>query len=364
MKKVFLYAYDRINLGDDLFIHEITKRYPHVKFYMMSDKKNKNTFKKLKNLTVLDKESLFTKSLQLIRPSFVSKYIGWREKICNAVVYIGGSIFIEYDNWEQILTWWDYEAKKYPFYVLGANFGPYKTEAYRDKLAEILSNMKDVCFRDQYSFNMFSDVFVVRSAPDILFSYPMPANSTIQKQIFISVIDCCSRRTGLDCLVQFEEQYLEFLRCLLNNYLQDGYTLVFASFCSSEGDEVAIDNVMSVMDITEENPQVKILRYDGTNAEILVRGILESELIVASRFHASILGFVANKPVLPVVYSDKTIHVLEDVGFGGICVDIRNLQEVDVAYLQGNLEQQKLQNVNVLKERAQMHFAKLDEALR
>ena len=44
MKKLFLYAYDRRNLGDDLFVHIITKRYPDVKFYMWSDKMNRETF--------------------------------------------------------------------------------------------------------------------------------------------------------------------------------------------------------------------------------------------------------------------------------------------------------------------------------
>ena len=32
MNSVFLYAYDRQNLGDDLFVHTITKRYPDVQF--------------------------------------------------------------------------------------------------------------------------------------------------------------------------------------------------------------------------------------------------------------------------------------------------------------------------------------------
>lgn len=49
MKKVFLYAYDKINLGDDLFIENLVNRYPHVKFIMISNKENKNNFKNLLN---------------------------------------------------------------------------------------------------------------------------------------------------------------------------------------------------------------------------------------------------------------------------------------------------------------------------
>lgn len=39
MKRIFLYAYDKVNLGDDLFIRYITNKYQNTKFYMVSDKK-------------------------------------------------------------------------------------------------------------------------------------------------------------------------------------------------------------------------------------------------------------------------------------------------------------------------------------
>ena len=362
MKKVFLYAYDRMNLGDDLFVHTVTKRYPNVKFYMLSKKENQKTFRELKNLVVIDKESSFIKLLRRIRPSFVPKYINWIEKRCTAVVYIGGSIFIEYDNWEQMLTWWDYESKNRPFYVLGANFGPYTTEAYRNKLAEIFNNMQDVCFREKYSLDKFSDVSVARWAPDILFSYDMPKVQQMKKQIFVSLIDCGSRQTGLERLEQYESDYLTFMKELHEKYMQEGYTLVLSSFCKSEKDEEAIEKVLSVMDISEEHSQVEVLRYDGNNFEKVLCAIAESELVVASRFHAAILGFVADKPVFPVFYSDKTLHVLEESGFNGKYADIRQLAQVDFGF-QEEIEKQKLYNIDEIKMQSEKHFMKLDEVL-
>ena len=35
-KRCFLYAYDKQNLGDDLFVHTICNRYPDAQFYMWS----------------------------------------------------------------------------------------------------------------------------------------------------------------------------------------------------------------------------------------------------------------------------------------------------------------------------------------
>ena len=35
MKKIFLYAYDHINLGDDLFIETIANRYPDTEILFL-----------------------------------------------------------------------------------------------------------------------------------------------------------------------------------------------------------------------------------------------------------------------------------------------------------------------------------------
>jgi colanic acid/amylovoran biosynthesis protein len=325
MKKVFLYAYDRQNLGDDLFINTIVKRYPHVKFYLWSDLKNRQIFRCLPNLKILQKEGGMVQLLKGIRPSLVARYRNWLEGRCQAVVYIGGSIFMEYDNWEQILTWWEYMAEHRPFYVMGANFGPYHTEDYRKKFGQIYAKMKDVCFRDRYSYDLFREVAAVRQAPDILFSYPMPQVEVQQKQLFVSVIDCASRDESHG-LTRYDEKYVENMAQLLNQYRREGYRLVLGSFCSHEGDGRGIRKIVKAMG-AEESPEIQVLRYDGTNAEQITEAMAQSSLVIATRFHAAILAIVAGRPVLPVIYSDKTLHVLEDLGFEGAIIDIRSCED-------------------------------------
>lgn len=364
MRRVFLYAYDRANFGDDLFVHAITGRYPHVQFYMWSDKPNQLQFRTIKNLKVLDQHSRFVKFLTKVRASLVSRYRAWYEKRCDAIVYIGGSIFIEYENWRQILGWWKYEAKTYPLYVVGANFGPYKTESYRDELAEIMRNMQDICFREKYSFEKFSDVPGVRMAPDILFSYPMRKDLPVKKQIFVSMIDCGKRTSGLGKLCDYEEAYMGFLKGFLTEYLQQGYQLVFVSFCEKENDFIAIKKMLSILEIPKEDKRIQVIGYNGTNISEVTDSLSESELVIATRFHAAILGFAAGKPVLPVVYSDKTIHVLEDAEFQGIYLDVRNMQGLDAAEFNKNMERQKLDNIDELSKLAEGHFEKLDKVLK
>lgn len=363
MKKVFLYAYDKQNLGDDLFIYTITRRYPDIQFYIWSDKSNQITFRSIPNLIVLDKDGLFVRTLNWLRPSFVPRYRAFWEKRCIAVVYIGGSIFMEYENWEQILNWWEYEAKNHPFYVMGANFGPYKTEGFRNRLAEIFHDVKDVCFRDQYSYQKFSDISTVRCAPDILFSYPMPKVPVIPKQLFVSPIDCFSRGEGETSLSVYGERYIAVLANLLNDYLNDGFSLVFASFCSAEGDEKAIRIILDAMSLKPDDPKIKIICYNGRNADEIATSIAESEYVIATRFHAAILSLVAGRPVFPIVYSDKTVHVLEDINFQGNYADLRSMTSISYIDSRNNLDTLSGVNIKNLSKEAQEHFAVLDQRM-
>lgn len=353
MKKSFLYAYDRQNLGDDLFVHTITKRYPGVQFYMWSDRKNRETFSCLPNLKVIDRDSRLVHILHRLRPSLVARYKGWLEKRCDAVVYIGGSIFIEYPNWEQICSWWEWTAQNRPFYVLGANFGPYHTEGYREKMAEIFGNMQDVCFRDRYSFDLFRDVETVRMAPDILFSYPMPRLPVKEKQVFVSVINCAGRDES-HSLSHCDERYVANMAKLLTDYLDDGCSLVLASFCKEEGDEEGITKILAAMNC-QNDPRVRVLCYNGTNADELTTAIAESEYVIATRFHATILAMAAGRPVLSIIYSDKTKHVLEDLDFRGTVYDLRE----DMAWVPTAPTAAKAPETQ-----AQAHFAKLDVILK
>lgn len=321
MKKIFLYAYDKQNLGDDLFVHVITKRYPHVKFYMWSDKLNCKVFGSLPNLRIIDKDSAFVRFLNKLRPSLVARYKGSLERRADAVVYIGGSIFMEYPNWEQISVWWEYEAENRPFYVLGANFGPYHTEAYREKMATIFQKMGDVCFRDQYSYELFNDISTVRYAPDILFSYPMPKMTVKEKQIFVSVIDCACRDESHG-LSEFDSRYVSNMAGMLRGYLNNGYRLVLSSFCKEEGDEMGIAKILAAMGC-ENHPSIQMLSYNGTNSDELTSAISESEFVIATRFHATIMAMAAGRPVLPIIYSDKTKHVLDDLNYSGLVYDLR-----------------------------------------
>lgn len=351
MKKVFLYAYDRQNLGDDLFVHTITKRYPDVQFHMWSHRKNRRTFACLPNLKIMDRHPPLVRLLCRLRPSLAALYQSRQENRCDAVVYVGGSIFMEYPNWENICTWWEYEAKKRPFYVLGANFGPYHTEAYRQKMEDIFRDCRDVCFRDRYSAELFPGT--VRMAPDILFSYPMPKAEVKENQIFVSVINCAGRDESYD-LNRCDARYVANMAALLRQLLDEGRELVLASFCAEEGDEEGIRKILAAME-AETDHRVRVMCYDGTNANVLTGAMAESGGVIATRFHAMVLAMAAGRPVLPILYSDKTKHVLEDLGFDGMVYDLRE---------EGAWSAPEMTWIAAPAIQAEGHFEQLDAALR
>ena len=363
MKKVFLYAYDHVNLGDDLFIHLITKRYSNVRFFIWTSKMNKRTFRKVDNLKVIAADAIFMKMLDKLHKSIPLRLKNRYEKKADAVVYIGGSIFIEYGSWKDMLNWWEYEAICYSFYVLGANFGPYMHEEYREGLDCVFKKMKDVCFRDRYSKAEFKNNPMVRYAPDILFGYPIPQVPQKKGQIFVSVIDCIEKSGKSDSLCIKGEIYISKMASLFDCYVRDGFSIVLVSFCKAEGDENAILQILDQMG-NEKKKMARILKYYGDNEDEILEALSESEYIIASRFHAAVLGIAAGKPVFPVVYSDKTLHILEDIGFEGNYIDIRNEDSYDYNYSRKNLDQNYILKAERLAEESKKHFLKLDEILR
>ncbi len=350
--RAFVEAYDKVNLGDDLFVRFLANRYPHVRFTMLSDPANRAVFRDVKNLRIIDKDGPWLRLLRRIRPSLGARYVARLKARSHACIYIGGSIFEEYENWRAIADSWEYQTTHYPYYVLGANFGPYHTPAYADRMKQVFTSMADICFRDRYSYELFADLPNVRQAPDILFAQPFPAAQE-QKQVFVSVIDCAAR----DELAAVTEAYEQMLYGLMQSCLEGGYAVKLASFCRTEGDGAACGRLMARFADADKKPE--LLCYTGQNHAELLREIAASAYVVGTRFHATVLGLGAGRRVLPVIYSDKTKNMLADAGFTGGSIDLRQtVPTMDLVALQaaaGTLEAAPLRTASA------RHFEKLDK---
>lgn len=355
MKKVMLYAYTNTNLGDDLFLKILCERYPQIEFWTFAPRKYDPFVKQYPNLKFIINDSLIYRiankvSRTILKKELKTKYI----KDIEATIYIGGSLFMEQNNWPALLELLKARKRKdTPFFLLGANFGPYENPKFLSMHKEEFGKYEDICFRDKKSYGLFKDLANTRMASDIVFQLKSEKNliEIEENSVIISVIKP-SIRTELKGL---DNNYFENIRSIIKYYTSKGNKIYLVSFCEAEGDMEAIDKIK--IGISEN---IDIVNYDGSNLSYVLNLFNNCGIVYATRFHAMILGWVNNKKVFPIVYSDKMINVINDCGFKGSFCDIRN-ENYYINFPIG--DNQKLENVKILKEDSEKHFFKLDKLL-
>lgn len=347
MKKIFLQAYLTENLGDDLFIDIISKRYPNSKMKILTYNNIKTNFSE--NIKIYNKKyhkllnkiiKVYTKNKSNLENEMIKK--------SDITCFIGGSMFIEKSN--QNIKNQYFIGKKH--YVIGTNFGPYHTKNYYQTFYNMFKKAIDVCFRDEYSYNLFKDLPNVRMAPDIVFSLDTTdLNNKEENKVIISVINCNNRK-----IENNKEQYESKIIEMINLFQSKGYKVTLMSFCKFEGDENAIERIITQV------KNVDKYYYKG-NIEEALNILASSKIIVGTRFHANILGLVMNKTIIPIAYSDKTLNVLKDINFKGKIFDIRDMDNFDVNSISDKDLKYKC-NVDKQKKLAEKHFEKLDLILK
>jgi colanic acid/amylovoran biosynthesis protein len=361
VKKVMIYAYANFNLGDDLFIKILCERYPRTQFVLYAPSKYKKCFRGLRNLEILSSDPIVLKGIDFIFRKLRIHYSFFRSlaaKNCDAAVYIGGSLFIQAKNWKnQIENLRSMRIDKKPFFLLGASFGPFTDRGFYLQHKEIFKWFTDICFREKYSYNLFADLPNVRVASDIVFQL---RKRNIQRQtkrrVTISVIKPSNR----EYLRGYDEVYYRKIKDITIHFVKKGYNVILMSFCENEGDREAVKNIMKLIP-NEYLNNVSEYGYQ-LNIDEALDVIADSSFIVATRFHAMILGWVYNKPVFPIAYSNKMINVMEDVGFKGSYVDFNGLDSLEPEEVFRSMET-NLVDISQQIKNSEKQFQKLDDYL-
>lgn len=308
MMNVYLKAYLKKNLGDDLFVKIITDRYPNTNFYSFS---LNNYSEKCYNSNLKVASGIKIKLEKALQKISRGKYRIERRYIkdTDSTILIGGSMFIQYKNFLYSNMLEHYNNKKY--YIIGTNFGPYNTEEYKKSVKYFLKDAEDVCFRDQYSYECFKELANIRYSPDIVFS--MNTDEIMaqeKKEVFISVIDCNKKFSQKET-----EKYEELIINIIRLYINKGYKIILGSFCKDENDEIAVKRIVKKCSENEKKYIEKYF-YRGNLNEALKK-ISEAKIIVGTRFHANVVGLLLNKTIIPIIYSNKTKNMLNDINFKG-----------------------------------------------
>lgn len=342
-KKVYVKGYFFNNFGDDIFLYILITRYPGVDFYVFLNKKRYKHFQRFKNLHIIDSNNRINNKLYNYYKKTGKQNI--LSRLCDYSVMIGGSIFMEkYCNLDELKK--IYENTQY--YILGANIGPYYHEEYLEYVKEIIAKSCDICVRDIRSYELIKDNPNARYGGDIAFGLCSEKEVEKTKKIFISVMNLEIK----DFSREQQQFYENIISSIIEEYHVKKYEIVVASFCEREQ-----DNIM-VQKIKQRFPYVRELYYRD-NLCYVVEQIQSSEVVIATRFHAMVLGFLYAKKVIPLIYNSKMKNLLEDIRFQNEMYDIINMKKID-----GKDQDYKDVDISGQKSTAENHFKKLDNILR
>ncbi len=360
MKKIIVDAYLAKNFGDDLFLYILFKRYSNSNVMWIVntyDIDYINIFKEFSNVKINIKNK-FEKGIYKIS-CIRNVYYKNEAKNVDGLLIIGGSIFMQNSTWQnQFKRFRDrlnnYRKLNKKIFVLGSNFGPFKDERFIEYYRTILSKCDYVCFRDSYSYNLFKDYKNIRYASDIVFSLDEKIDSINRDGIGISLIEI----NGKSELEKNREKYLNYIINMINYLNLKGENVKLLSFCTEQGDTNIAKEVYSKIDNKEK---VKILNYNGEIKNFLLE-LYNLKGIIGTRFHSIILSQVFKQGVYPIIYSQKTINMLNDLNLKDYYLDLNKLnEEINLEDIFNILENNKIDNIYDLKKEGENQFIKLDE---
>lgn len=365
-KKLMLYGFFGHNLGDDLFFDMLLKRYPDVLFDVCCSSAYITFFSVYNNVRHhADDSSLASKMNQIGKKLGKENYF---ESVIRSHtdggVHIGGSVYQQIGDWEKDLKDRNerYEKGKC-FFGISNNFGPYQTEDYRMFWKQQFENWNDVCFRDHYSKELFAEVGTVRYAPDALFVLPLGQLRPQENgRIAVSVIDPEFELRGFS-----KEQcdaYEQFLCEFTETMILQGHKVSLLGFCGIQNDAIAMSRITDYLNAKDPEMLGSVstsLYWDSP--EEMLNEIAKCEYVLATRFHAMVLGLMMGKKVLPVCYSQKTLRVIRDMQLVQNYIDLTDPDSYPSGDILACFESLEEKRHEEIRAAAQEQFLVLDRYL-
>lgn len=351
-KRIVVRAFLQQNLGDDMFVRMLVRRYPDHRFCIAASPADSAFLSREANVRLMSGGQFLLRRLAgKIAPGVVRQERMKRMRRADAVVKIGGSVFIEYPGWENAVS----EIPNPNYYIIGANFGPFSTQEFVLKKKKSIARSKDCCFRDSASYELFRDLPQVRVAPDILWAYPDYPDREVGQGVGISILNL----KAFHGLGDRTESYERGIARICDRCCEAGERVTLFGFCRKDGDEEAVSRILSYR---KTSGTIDAVYYDG-DIPAFLSALNRVETLYASRFHAMILGFAMHKKVIPIIYSIKQVNALADLGFTGACWSILDSEPLHDDVLFGEGQRLSDDAVRELQERARGQFSGLDEFL-
>lgn len=315
MKKIVVWGYWVRNFGDDLFLKSLVNiikdRKEEILIYICCKKEYEEYYKEM-GVKVFVEDSLLNKiTTKILRifgkpdPYFI------KCKKNDFFVMLGGSLFAENKNSntekQQLLNLNCAVKRTYNSFIIGSNFGTYKSEEFLRSYTKLFSKVKDISFRDKNSYDLFaSKLNNIRYCLDIALEGKWEEKNNDEniesKNIAISMIDLETRSE----LKKFQNDYEKIFITICQHHIDNNEKIFLLSFCKKEGDNNVYDRIIKKISKPE---MVKIVEY--TDIYSICNIIKNCQKIYATRFHAIMMGLYYNKNIVPFIYNSKSLNALK-----------------------------------------------------
>jgi len=180
------------------------------------------------------------------------------------------------------------------------------------------------------------------SAPCVIGINPMP----MYDSRYWCEKDDTKYRTYVDRLTEFSAWLIA-----------EGYEIFF--FPTQPKDELVIDDITHVL--AQKGLQDSAQKRVGDSVYALMDIIQSADVIVATRFHGTVLSLTSGKPTLAVCYYRKTADLMEDMGQGQYALPLEKLSFDELVHTFKTLLGNRLAETEAIQAKNQEYIDKLNE---
>jgi polysaccharide pyruvyl transferase WcaK-like protein len=262
------------------------------------------------------------------------------------VVSGGGQLNEEYDGaWRHPfgLFKWAVLARiaRVPYVVVSVGTGKIASTASRMFVSAALRMAQYRSYRDENSKKVVTRLLRRAAAdcvvPDLAFSLPsllLPPPASIraiaQSRTVIAISPIAIGKPG--CWPTADsalyERYLHEMAHVVSQLLRRGYFLVLVVSCLDEDEMVIPELLKRLGDEGKFAGQMHIPAI--ATWQEFVATLKDVDLLIASRLHSTILGFMSDTPTIAISSGAKVDSVMKDVGQTDYLLPIRNFTSEDV----------------------------------
>lgn len=328
---IYLYAYANRNFGDDVMIKHLCSTFPSHNFLLFPPK-HREMFD-----TISDIPNLKLSPISLEQFS----------KCCKSddvFVKIGGSMFIIKSRRTLI------NRTKELFYlkrakkrgcrlgVIGCNVGPFASPIHRQVAVNELSLYDLITVRDKASYDFIkarTKCPDLQLHPDILFGLKNTLSDNTHQSdnsLCISVY----KDGGDGC-------YNQKMAALADSYIEKtGDRVKLLIFEATEKSDVI--SAGKIYSLAKHKDKIDIITH-RTGKEI-INAVCACRCIVCTRFHSIVMAILAEKSLVPIVYSNKSQNLLKDLNYDGVIYSFDDMDSFNIDKALDALVSDKTASIN------------------